>query len=135
LHAGLMARLRSESGDQPEPTRWPFWFEALESWISSPRGAWGLVAAGVTAVLVLLAVQWIGTGKGVAPSGRATIASNGGAPSVQRAETEPASPAEFRRALVSSLEDFEIALRRNDHLLATREPIATPLREVSTEIR
>src|SRR5262249_32357757 len=74
LHVGLMVRLRAESGAHPKPTRRLQWLEALESWISFPRGAWRVVAAGATAIVVMLAIQRITTEKRIPSPIRTNIA-------------------------------------------------------------
>jgi len=73
-------------------------------------------------------VGWVlGIGHGQTKPQRVATASSG-SESEMEPNSQPAGPRELRRALVHSLDDFENVLRRNDRLLASREPLAVSVR-------
>jgi hypothetical protein len=125
LHTDLMKCLRAEPREQAETPRAITWVEGLKSLLRSRRTAWGLVALGAVGVVILLPARWVRTDGRINSGGLAT--SHNDKPSeLKRFGGQPAGPAELRRSLVHSFEDFEFVLRRNDRLLAMREPLAVP---------
>jgi len=124
LHAGLMKRLRAEAQEQAERPRAVSWAETLKSLLQSRRRAWAF-ALGAMGVVILLTLRWVGEG-GKIDSGGLGKGHDDKPGEVDRFAGQLAGPAELRRSLVHSFEDFEIILRRNDRLLAMREPVAVP---------
>ena len=133
LHAGLMKRLRAEAQEQAESPRAISWAEALRSWLRLRRRAWGLFALGAVGVVILLTVRWVGE-HGKNNSGNLATGHDDISGKLDRLAGQAAGPAELRRSLVHSFEDFEIVLRRNDRLLAMREPVAVPSNARPTEV-
>ena len=124
LHAGLMKRLRAEPQKEAERPSGMSWARML-SWLRLSVTARVLLAIGAVGIVMLLIVRWAGEGGRNNSGSLATKAEN------QPAELdlfagEPAGPAELRRSLVHSLEDFEVVLRRNDRASARRDPVAVP---------
>jgi hypothetical protein len=125
LHTGLMKRLRAEAQEQAESPRAISWAEAFKSWLHLRRRAWGLFALGAAGVVILLTIRWVRE-DGKINSGDLPTRHDDRRAELARLAGQPAGPAELRRSLVHSFEDFEIVLRRNDRLLAMREPVAVP---------
>ena len=125
LHADLMRRLRPEAQEQAEGPQAISWTQALKSWLRLRRRAGALFALGAVGMVILLTVRWVGEG-GKINSGALAKRHDDKPGELDRFAGQPAGPAELRRSLVHSFEDFEIVLRRNDRLLAMREPVAVP---------
>ena len=125
LHADLMKRLRADAQEQAEGPQAISWTEALKSWLRLRRRAGALFALGALGMVILLTVRWRGEG-GKINSGDLAKRHDDKPTELDRFVGQPAGPAELRRSLVHSFEDFEIVLRRNDRLLAMREPVAVP---------
>ena len=125
LHTRLMKRLRAEAQVQAEGAQAISWTEVLKSWLLLRRRAWALFVLGTVGVVMLLTLRWIGEG-GKVDSGGLVARHDDNPSELVRLARQPAGPAELRRSLVHSFEDFETVLRRNDRLLAMREPVAVP---------
>jgi hypothetical protein len=125
LHADLMKRLRAEAQEQAEGPQAISWAEALKSWLRLKRRVGALFALGAVGMVILLTVRWAGEG-GKINSGGLAKRRHDKPGELDRFAGQPAGPAELRRSLLHSFEDFEIVLRRNDRLLAMREPVAVP---------
>jgi hypothetical protein len=133
LHPGLMKRLRAEAHEQPEGPTSISWADALKSWLQSRRRAWAIFALGAMGAVILVTLRWVGeSGKKINSADLAKWHDNKPG-ELARFAGQLAGPVELRRSLLHSFEDFEIVLRRNDRLLATRDPVAIPSNARSLE--
>ena len=124
LHAGLMKRLRAEPQKEAERPSGMSWAQML-SWLRLSVTARVLFAIGAVGIVMLLIVRWAGEG-GRNDSGNLAANAENKPAELDFFAGEPAGPAELRRSLVHSLEDFEVVLRRNDRASARRDPVAVP---------
>jgi anti-sigma factor RsiW len=135
LHANLMRRLRVETAGWPKRTTAPFWMEPLQSWCLWRRAAWRRAALSIVTVAIAFTVWHFGVNQSVVQSGKSADGRHDNLVRVNSNQGEPAGPVELRLALSRSFEDFEMALRQNDQLLATREPMVVPSKSRSAELQ
>jgi anti-sigma factor RsiW len=135
LHARLMTRLRAEPAGCPARTIVPFWLESLRSRCLSRPGAWSMAAVSVVTVTILFTVWRFGANQSVVQLGKLATARDSDSTGANNSHEEPAGPAELRQALSRSFEDFETALRLNDHLVGMREPMVVPSKSRTAELQ
>jgi anti-sigma factor RsiW len=129
LHALLMSRLRSEAVGPQQSTGALSWAETFRSRFTSWKWAWSaIVIVGMLTTTSGL-VHWLAKKRGSLETERAAVVSSTVVSQVH-VDAQPARPVELRHALVRSFDDFENILRRNDHVLAMRDPIAVPVRSL-----
>lgn len=130
LHTRLTQRLQTESVPPRGAQVAHGWGKSLSQFFWHWR--YSLSAVGLIIVAAILVVRSMG------PQPRHLESTENRLPgpaALTRANPagQPASPVDLRCALVRSFDDFEELLRRNDRLLAARDPVAVPVRSLSKE--
>jgi len=96
---------------------------------------WRRAALSIVTVAIAFTVWHFGVNQSVVQSGKSADGRHDNLVRVNSNQGEPAGPVELRLALSRSFEDFEMALRQNDQLLATREPMVVPSKSRSAELQ